>query len=69
MGQVLRRLTDLGIIEIVNGEYALREQVRATVDDLSEMLQLKSDFLTRLHRKGGEFFEHYLLTLLKKRYA
>ena len=30
------------------------------------MLQLKVEFLARLHRKGGEFFEHFILTLLKK---
>ena len=65
MGQVLRRLIELGIIELREGQYSLREQVRAAADDLSEMLELKSDFITRLHRKGGEFFEHYILTLLK----
>ena len=66
MGQVLRRLTALGVIEISGGSYALKEQVRANIDNISEMLELKTDFLARLHHKGGEFFEHYIMTLLKK---
>ena len=30
------------------------------------MLEVKGEFLTRLHAKGGEFFEHYFMTLLGK---
>ena len=66
MGQILRRLVDVGTLELVAGRYSIKEQTRAAVDDLGEMLRLKADFLTRLHSKGGEFFEHYILTLLKK---
>ena len=66
MGQILRRLTEIGTVEIVEGQYALKAATRADVDNLSEMAELKSDFLTRIHRGGGEFFEHYILTLLKK---
>ena len=66
MGQILRRLIDIGVIELSNGMYSLRAQTRANVNDLNEMLELKSEFLTRIYRKGGEFFEHYILTLLKK---
>lgn len=66
MGQILRRLTDVGTLELINGEYALKEQTRADVGNIEEMTALKADFLTRIHRKGGEFFEHYILTLLKK---
>lgn len=66
MGQILRRLTDIGLIELVNGEYAIKEETRATVDNIEEMFRLKADFIARIHRKGGEFFEHYILTLLKK---
>ena len=66
MGQILRRLTETGLVETIDGKYALKVQTRAAVDDLEQMLKLKSDFLARIHRKGGEFFEHYILTLLKK---
>ena len=66
MGQILRRLTTLGVIEINNGAYSLKAESRAKIDDISAMLELKSAFIARLHSKGGEFFEHYIMTLLKK---
>lgn len=65
MGEILRRLVDVGTLELVAGQYAIKEQTQAAVDDLGEIVKLKADFLSRLHRKGGEFFEHYILTLLK----
>ena len=66
MGQILRRLNDLEVIEIIDGKYALKSEARANIDDISEMLELKERFLARIHSKGGEFFEHYIMTLLKK---
>ena len=66
ISKVLRRLVDLGTVEIIEGRYSLKAQTKAAKDDLNDMLKLKTDFLTRIHRKGGEFFEHYILTLLKK---
>ena len=66
MGQILRRLTELEIIEIVDGKYTLKAEARANIDDISSMLELKERFITRIHTKGGEFFEHYIMTLLKK---
>ena len=32
------------------------------------MLSLKADFIARIHARGGEFFENYLVTLLSKYY-
>lgn len=66
MGQVLRRLTELDAIEVINGKYVLKAETRANIDDISEMVELKERFLARIHSKGGEFFEHYIMTLLKK---
>ena len=67
MGQIIRRLTELGVIELNSGgAYTLKKESRARIDDISAMLELKASFLTRLHAKGGEFFEHYIMTLLKK---
>ena len=66
IGQILRRLVDLGIIELSDGLYSIKAQTQADTSNLNEMLELKSLFLTRIHRNGGEFFEHYILTLLKK---
>ena len=65
-GQILRRLTEAGTLEISNGLYAIKAETRAAINNLNEMVALKSEFLTRIHQKGGEFFEHYILTLLKK---
>ena len=66
MGQILRRLIDTGIIELSGVLYSLKAETRADKDNINDMMTLKSEFLSRLHRKGGEFFEHYILTLLKK---
>ncbi len=66
IGQVLRRLTELGTIKLSEGKYSIKAETQAEIGNLNEMLELKSTFLTRIHRKGGEFFEHYILTLLKK---
>ena len=66
MGQILRRLTELNVIEIIDGKYTLKTEARANIDDISGMLELKERFLARIHSKGGEFFEHYIMTLLKK---
>lgn len=66
IGRVLRRLTDGRMLQLVDGRYEIRVETRANIDDLNQMSKLKSDFITRIHRKGGEFFEHYILTLLKK---
>lgn len=66
MGQILRRLTDTGVISLAEGLYTLKAETNADVGVIEEMAKLKAEYLTRLHQKGGEFFEHYILTLLKK---
>lgn len=66
IGQVLKRLTALNIIRLEEGRYRIAPEKKAKIDDISEMLNLKADFLTRIHAKGGEFFEHYIMTLLGK---
>lgn len=66
IGQVLKRLTTLGVIVLSEGKYSIAPEKAARVDDISALLSLKADFITRLHSKGGEFFEHYIMTLLAK---
>lgn len=66
IGQVTKRLTDLGVIELVDSKYRIAPEKMARIDDINEMLAIKNEFLTRLHAKGGEFFEHYIITLLTK---
>ena len=68
MGHILKRLTNLGAVIQTNSEYSLSEKATAYADNINEMLTLREDFLIRLHAKGGEFFEHYFITLLTKYY-
>lgn len=66
MGQLLKRLESCGIIKSSNGTYRLSANAKAKSDDMNAMLELREDFLKRLHSRGGEFFEHYFMTLLSK---
>lgn len=66
LGQVLRRMIAEHKIVLAEGKYHLREETRANIEDISSMLELRAAFLSRIHSKGGEFFEHYIMTLLKK---
>lgn len=66
IGQVLKRLTRLGIIGFDGNLYFIKKEKAAKIDDIGAMLEVKGDFLTRLHAKGGEFFEHFFMTLLGK---
>ncbi len=65
-GHALSRLVRFGLVRLNKGSYSIAPEKRAKLDDIEEMLSLKSDFLTRIHSKGGEFFEHYIMTLLGK---
>lgn len=66
MAEALRRMVKNGTLTQEANRYSLSKKVYANIDDISNMLTLKSVFLTRLHRKGGEFFENYFMTLLEK---
>lgn len=66
IGQVLRRLTENKTISIKDSRYSLSKEAGANISDVSAMLELKEAFLGKIHRSGGEFFEHYIVTLLKK---
>jgi len=66
LGEALRRMVKDGALTEVRGVYSLSKKVSARADDISNLLTLKSVFLTHLHRKGGEFFENYFMTLLEK---
>ncbi len=66
MGKTLRRLESFGIIKLRGGEYTLEESKSAHLDDIDAMLTLKEELLSKIHSRGGEFFEHYFMTLLGK---
>ena len=66
MGQTLSKLTSLGVIVLKDGKYHLSEKAAAAADDINAMLVLRSEFISAIHSRGGEFFENYFMTLLSK---
>lgn len=69
IGQVTKRLMNRGLVVLENGLYRIAPEKVARLGDINELLALKSELLARIHEKGGEFFEHYILTLLAKHFA
>ena len=68
MGGILKRLLEKGVVRLFDGVYSLSERVSAGANDINAMLSLKTDFIARIHARGGEFFESYFVTLLTKHY-
>ncbi len=66
MGEILKKLRTLGVVSVDGGVYSLAPHIRAKSEDLNALLSVKTNFLLRLHRKGGEFFENFFMQLLKK---
>lgn len=66
LGSLLKRLLSLGIIVLRDNVYAISPKKEAKIDDIHAILALKEEFLIRIHSKGGEYFEHYFMTLLGK---
>lgn len=66
IGQILKRLIAIGIVTLNDKIYEIAPQKRASIGDISQYLTMKSDFLSALHARGGEYFEHYFMTLLGK---
>ncbi len=66
LGQLLKKLLAYGAIKSSEGNYYITDKVSSGVNDLNEMLSLKSEFIERLHSRGGEFFENYFMSLLSR---
>ncbi|MBE6645549.1 MAG: restriction endonuclease [Ruminococcaceae bacterium] len=66
MGQILKALVNEGLIEFDGSIYRILPAKAAKVKSREEILTLKADFLSLIHSKGGEFFEHYFMNLLSK---
>lgn len=66
MGQILKRLVADDVFEYDGTVYSVIPERVAYIKDRSAMLELKTAFLSRVHSRGGEFFEHYFLNLLKR---
>ena len=66
MGRTLKQLLAMGVINCTDGIYSLSKRASARADDMNAMLALRSDFISALHAKGGEFFENYFMKLLSR---
>lgn len=66
MGDALRRMVKEGVLTQDGKHYSLSKKISVRIDDINNILTLRNVFLTRLYRKGGEFFENYFMTLLEK---
>lgn len=66
ISKTLKRLTEAAVITYDGTKYSLSEKAMAKADDINALLTLKSEFFAKLHAKGGEFFEHYFISLLEK---
>jgi restriction endonuclease Mrr len=66
IGQILKRVVAERIVDFDGAVYRAAPLKAAEIKNRQEILSLKSAFLTTIHSKGGEFFEHYFMNLLEK---
>ena len=66
MGQILKRLVSEGMLNYDGSVYSIAAARSAELRSRQDVLSLKADFLTLIHSKGGEFFEHFFMNLLEK---
>lgn len=66
MGQILKSLIKNGILELDGSQYVIAPEKSAYIKDRSEVLELRRAFLSRVHSRGGEFFEIYFLNLMNR---
>jgi hypothetical protein len=66
MGQILKRLVAEKLIDYDGSVYSIATAKSAEMKSRQDVLCLKADFLTLIHSKGGEFFEHFFMNLLER---
>lgn len=66
IGQILKRLVAEKMLRYDGSVYSTAPARSAEIKNRQEILSLKSDFLSLIHSKGGEFFEHYFMNLLER---
>lgn len=66
MGQILKRLVSEKMLNYDGSVYSIAAARSAELRSRQDVLSLKADFLTLIHSKGGEFFEHFFMNLLEK---
>lgn len=65
-GQILKRLVEERMLKFDGRVYSVAEGMRARLGSRRGLVALRGEYLSLLHMKGGEFFEHYFMTLLGK---
>lgn len=65
-GQILKSLVAEGVFNYDGSRYSIAPEKTAYIKNRAEMLSLRADFLSRIHSRGGEFFEIYFVNLLKR---
>lgn len=65
-GQILKLLVEDGTFDLKGGKYSIAPDKSAYIKNKAEVLSLKAAFLSRIHARGGEFFEIYFLNLIKR---
>ncbi len=66
IGQILKRLVSEKVLRFDGSVYSTAPARTAEIKNRQEILSLKSDFLSIIHSKGGEFFENYFMNLLER---
>ena len=66
VGQILKSLIADGSFVLNDGVYSVAPKKYAHIKNKAQMLDLKAAFLSRVHSKGGEFFEYYFLKLTER---
>lgn len=66
MGQILKRMVTDGTLSYDGSVYAILPEKHAHIKKKAEVLALKSEFLAKIHSRGGEFFEYFFMNLLSR---
>ena len=66
IGQILKSLVDEETLLFDGSIYTIAPLKVAETKNKQELLSFKASFLSLIHSRGGEFFEHYFMNLLEK---
>ena len=66
ISDTLKRLVSEKTISYDGTTYFIPKGKQALVGDKQKISEIKADFLSLLHARGGQFFEHYFMNLLAR---
>ena len=62
----LKSLKDDGVLTHNEDRYSICKKIESAIDDIQGLAALKAEFLNAIHKRGGEFFEHFFINLISK---